>query len=160
MAEGTSANRYGGLVLRIPDPLFDAIRRHAEEAFPNECCGVMLGTIGEGSKLVSAIHSIENRFDSPERYHRFLITPDDYRRAEAAARKQKVDILGFYHSHPNASSIASRYDLDHAFPWFSYLIVSVFDRIYRDHHSWIMENDRSKFSEEGVILEHSLTPSN
>ena len=104
-------------------------------------------------RVVSSLFPIENQFETSERFHRFLITPEDYRKAENAARKEKLDVIGFYHSHPDSPSIASKYDLDHAFPWFSYLIVSIMNRAYGDHHSWIMENDRSKFIEETVVIE-------
>ncbi len=140
-------------MLELENTVFDAIKAHGEKAFPHECCGVLLGFVNSSDKHVTAVHAIENQFDEAERYHRFLITPDDYRNAEALAREKKLDILGFYHSHPDSPSIASKYDLDHAFPWFSYLIISIMSRVYRDHHSWVMENDRSKFNEETVIIE-------
>jgi len=139
-------------MLKLDDVVFNAIKTHGERAFPHECCGVMMGSVNGSDKHVTAVHAIENQFDEAERFHRFLITPDDYRNAEALARERKLDILGFYHSHPDSPSIASRYDLDHAFPWFSYLIVSIMSRAYRDHHSWVMEDDRSRFNEETVTL--------
>jgi proteasome lid subunit RPN8/RPN11 len=140
-------------MLKLVGSAFDAIRAHGEKAFPHECCGVLFGSVDGSEKRVTAVHAIENQFDEEERYHRFLITPEDYRNAETLARTKKLDILGFYHSHPDSPSIASKYDLDHAFPWFSYLIISVYSRTYRDHHSWVMEDDRSKFNEEIVIVE-------
>lgn len=140
-------------MLKLSQSVFDTVRAHGERSFPHECCGVLFGAIKGTEKAVSSIHAIENKFDEAERYHRFLITPDDYRNAEALAREQKLDILGFYHSHPDSPSVASKYDLDHAFPWFSYLIVSIVAHVYRDHHSWVMEDDRSKFNVEAVIIE-------
>lgn len=140
-------------MLKFTASLFQSIRTHGEASFPNECCGVLLGTLNGEERVVRSLFPIENQFEAAERFHRFLITPEDYRRAETAARKEKFDIVGFYHSHPDSPSIASKYDLDHAFPWFSYLIVSIMDRRYVDHHSWIMDNDRSKFTEEAVVIE-------
>ena len=140
-------------MLSLPAAVFSAVRSHSEETFPNECCGVLIGRTDAEMKKVTSVHPIENRFEPGERYHRFLITPDDYRNAESDAKHLGLDILGFYHSHPDAPSVASKYDLDHAFPWFSYLILSVMARSYRDHHSWVMENDRSRFKEEEVIIE-------
>jgi proteasome lid subunit RPN8/RPN11 len=140
-------------MLKLSRSIFETIRAQGEKTFPHECCAVLFGSVNGADKMVSSVYPIENQFDEAERYHRFLITPDDYRNAEALARRHKLDILGFYHSHPDSPSVASTYDLDHAFPWFSYLIVSIVARAYRDHHSWVMEDDRSKFNEEAVIIE-------
>ena len=140
-------------MLKLPSEVFEKIRNHAERAFPNECCGVLLGKIAGEQRSVLDILEIENSFDEGERFHRFLITPEHYRSAERAATEKKIDILGFYHSHPNSPSVASKYDLDHAFPWFSYLIVSVMKGKYHDLHSWVMDNERNGFGEEGAIIE-------
>ncbi|HTR81611.1 MAG TPA: M67 family metallopeptidase [Bacteroidota bacterium] len=140
-------------MLKLSNGTFDAIRAHGERTFPHECCGVLLGSVSGNDRSAVSVYPIENRFDEKERYHRFLITPDDYREAEKAAKVKNLDILGFYHSHPDSPSVASQYDLDHAFPWFSYLIMSIMKSRYHDMHSWIMEDDRSKFVEEEVIIE-------
>jgi proteasome lid subunit RPN8/RPN11 len=140
-------------MVKLSKSAFEAICRHGEEAFPHECCGVLFGKSNGEAKIVHEVFVIENQFDEAERHHRFLITPDNYREAEKISRAKKVDILGFYHSHPDSPSIASKYDLDHAFPWFSYIIISVMKKKYHDIHSWVMENDRSKFNEEHVAVE-------
>ena len=102
-----------------------AIRAHGEAGFPNEICGVLLGREAGGHKTVTGLLPIENQFESDEQYHRFLITPQDMLRAERSARAQGVSVVGFYHSHPEAEAIASNYDRDHAWPWYTYIIVSV-----------------------------------
>ncbi len=140
-------------MLKLPGDVFETIRKHGEQTFPHECCGVLFGTMNGQQRTVKEVFVIENQFEEAERYHRFLITPDNYREAEAAARSKKLDIIGFYHSHPDSPSVASQYDLEHAFPWFSYMIVSIMKSKYHDHHSWVMENDRSKFNEERVVIE-------
>ena len=140
-------------MLKLSQSVFEAIRKHGERAFPHECCGVLFGIMKGDQRIVGEVFVIENQFEESERYHRFLITPDDYREAEKAARAKKVDIIGFYHSHPDSPSVASKYDLDHAFPWFSYVIVSIMKNNYHDIRSWVMENDRSKFNEENVVIE-------
>ena len=140
-------------MLKLSKATFDAIRKHGEQAFPHECCGVLFGKINGEQRVVGEVFVIENQFEEAERYHRFLITPDNYREAEKVARAKKVDIIGFYHSHPDSPSVASKYDLDHAFPWFSYVIVSIMKNKYHDIHSWVMEDDRSKFNEEDVVIE-------
>ena len=139
-------------MLKISARLFESIKITGEQAFPHEGCGVMLGRLKGNDREALELFAAKNSFDESEKYHRFLITPDEYRLAEEKARLNKLEILGFYHSHPDAPSMASKYDLDHAFPWFSYLIVSIMKGRYHDHHSWVMENDRSKFNLEEVII--------
>lgn len=144
-------------MLKLSIDAFEKIRNHGEQAFPDECCGVLFGKTNGKERYVIDVLEIHNSFDPAEKYHRFLITPDNYRSAEKTAREKGLDIFGFYHSHPNAPSAASKYDLDHAFPWFSYLIVSVMKGKFYDIHSWIMEDDRSIFREENVIIDQSIT---
>jgi proteasome lid subunit RPN8/RPN11 len=129
-----------------------AIRAHGEAGFPNEICGVLLGREADGHKTVTGLLPIENQFESDEQYHRFLITPQDMLRAERSARAQGVSVVGFYHSHPEAEAIASNYDRDHAWPWYTYIIVSVKQGRADEMRSWTLRDDRSAFDEEPVTV--------
>ncbi len=129
-----------------------AIRQHGEAGFPNEICGVLLGREHAGHKTVVELLPIENQFESDEQYHRFLITPTDMLRAERLARGKGLSVVGFYHSHPEAEAIASAYDRDHAWPWYSYIIVSVKARAADELRSWTLRDDRSAFDEETVTV--------
>jgi len=103
-----------------------SIRAAGEKAYPNECCGVMIGEIDkDGVKTVKRVQAIENSWEDGEQYHRFLITPEDIMRAEQTARSMKLDVVGFYHSHPDCEAVPSEYDKNHALPFYSYVIVSV-----------------------------------
>lgn len=127
-----------------------AIRRHGEAGYPNEICGILLGKEADGHKTIHELLPIENQFEAEEQYHRFLITPPDMLRAEKQARAAGLSVIGFYHSHPEAEAVASAYDRDHAWPWYSYIIVSVRARQARDLSSWTLRDDRSAFDEERV----------
>ncbi len=83
--------------------------------------------------------------------------PKDVLRAERYAREKKLDVVGYYHSHPDDQAVPSQYDLDHALPVWSYVIASVIEGKVVDIRSWEMENDRSKFNEEEIekVLTHS-----
>ena len=83
---------------------------------------------------------------------RILISPKDVLKAERYARSQDLDVIGYYHSHPEDKAIPSQYDLDHALPVWSYIIVSVLQEKAVDIRSWVMENDRSKFNEEELEI--------
>lgn len=90
------------------------ILQESERCYPNECCGILFGRLGENSdKHVELISPVDNSSGEEEAFHRFLITSEIMRKAELEARKRKMDIVGFYHSHPNKPAIASEYDRAH-----------------------------------------------
>lgn len=127
------------------------IEAHGEETFPNECCGFMLGTSkGDDKKIVELLRAYNEREDEAK-YNRFLITPEAYMRGEKIAREKKLDIMGFYHSHPDAPARPSQYDLDHAWPWLSYVIVSIMDGKADNITSWMLRDDRSAFDDEELV---------
>lgn len=133
--------------------LEQAIQGHGEDAFPNECCGFLLGSVnGENRRIVELMRADNDREDE-EQYHRFLITPETYMQGDKTARSKGLDIVGFYHSHPNAPAKPSQYDLEHAWPFYSYVIVSIMDKAADNMTSWILRDDRSAFDEEDVALE-------
>jgi len=123
-----------------------AIRRHGVEAYPHECCGALIGRSG----VVSEAFALPNTTDEGPR-RRFLVRPSDYRDAERRASQLGADLLGFYHSHPDHPARPSQYDLDHAWPFFSYVILSVRAGAAGDLTSWRLRDDRSAFEEEEVI---------
>ncbi|MGE3276941.1 MAG: Mov34/MPN/PAD-1 family protein [Vicinamibacterales bacterium] len=121
------------------------IRAHGRETYPDECCGALIGD-GEEVRLA---HPLPNTTaEGPRR--RFLVRPSDYREAEAAASREGLTLLGFYHSHPDHPAVPSQYDLDHAWPTFAYVIVSVREGTDRELRSWRLAEDRSRFDEEDV----------
>ena len=122
-----------------------AIRAHGRETYPNECCGALIGRDG----IVSEAHPLANTTEEGPR-RRFLVRPSDYRTAEARASETQQELLGFYHSHPDHPAEPSQYDLDHAWPFFSYVIVSVREGEARELRSWRLRDDRSAFDEESV----------
>ena len=141
------------------------ICRHAKATYPEECCGVLIGSSRrEGSDqsdqemelaLVEQVLSIENeRQDS--RHNRFLITPETVLAAHRQARALGLDVLGYYHSHPDHPAKPSEYDREHAWPGMSYLIVSVEGGEIADTRSWRLVEDRSRFDEEQ--LDHGAVP--
>src|SRR4051812_35963192 len=114
-------------MLKLDDRIVDEIKEHAERDYPHECGGMLIGRFGvEGRKEVLETFPVENaREDS--RHNRVLILPRDVLKAESYARERKCEVVGYYHSHPNAPAVPSQYDLDHALPIWSYVIASVMD---------------------------------
>ena len=123
----------------------DAIRAHAREAYPHECCGALIGR----ERAVRAAFALPNTTEEGPR-RRFLVRPDDYRAAERHSQALGLDLLGFYHSHPDHPARPSQYDLDHAWPFFSYIIVSATADGTGALTSWRLREDRSAFDEEPV----------
>jgi proteasome lid subunit RPN8/RPN11 len=123
----------------------ESIRAHAREAYPHECCGALIGRDG----IIQATHALPNTTDEGPR-RRFLVRPEDYRVAEREARAAGLDLVGFYHSHPDHPARPSQYDLDHAWPFFSYVIVSVTADGSGSLTSWRLRDDRSTFVEEPI----------
>jgi proteasome lid subunit RPN8/RPN11 len=139
-----------GYIMLVLSPQEEkSIRTAGENAYPNECCGVMIGEIDKaGVKTVKCVQAIENSWEDGEQYHRFLITPEDIMRAEQTARSMKLDVVGFYHSHPDCEAVPSEYDKDHALPFYSYVIVSVKQRKSEDLNSWELTLNRAEFLRE------------
>lgn len=141
-------------MIRIGQEFIIQIKKHAEEDYPYECCGIVLGKFGDGqTKLVNHLLPISNSREEEARHNRFLITSEDIMRSELYARKHKLDVLGFYHSHPDHPAVPSAFDLEHAWPSYSYLIVSVSKGKAEDLTSWELKNDRSAFQSEPIIRE-------
>ncbi|HYY57179.1 MAG TPA: M67 family metallopeptidase [Pyrinomonadaceae bacterium] len=129
----------------------EEIRGHAEAEYPHECCGLLIGRFGtDGRKTVLEVYPISNAREEDARHNRSLILPEEYMRGERHARARQLDVVGNYHSHPDHQAVPSRFDLDHAWPTWSYVIVSVRDGRAGELRSWEMEPDRSRFNEEEV----------
>ena len=127
---------------RLGDEVGLAIRRHGEETYPHECCGAL---VGAGDRVTAAVPLPNTTEEGPRR--RFLVRPTDYMLAERKASELGGTLLGFYHSHPDHPARPSQFDLDHAWPNFAYVIVSVTSGVSRDMTVWWLEEDRSRFEE-------------
>jgi proteasome lid subunit RPN8/RPN11 len=135
------------------DDVLDQIRDHGADAYPEEGCGFLLGTVTEdGDNRVTAVRRATNRH--PEwRTRRYQLTADDYREADAAAQEQGLDVVGIYHSHPDHPARPSETDLEEAtFPGYTYVIVSVQDGTPDELTAWSLAPDRSEFREEDIAM--------
>lgn len=142
--------------LTITPSLADRIRAHGAQTYPHECCGALLGReelLADqkvGREILGLFPLINRREDTPQ--NRFSVTAEDVRAAEAAARDQKLEVVGWYHSHPDHPARPSEFDRDHAWPWYSYIIVSVANGKPEDMTSWRLNDDRQEFSSERIEL--------
>jgi proteasome lid subunit RPN8/RPN11 len=140
-------------VIQISEENLNMIRAHGEQDWPYECCGLLLGHFEpDGAKTTLETFPISNAREESAKRNRFLIEPEELMRGERYAASRQLDVVGFYHSHPQSPAVPSQYDLDHAWPTYSYIIVSVMDRKAGDLFSWEQEPDRSKFNSEEIRI--------
>jgi proteasome lid subunit RPN8/RPN11 len=135
------------MTLRLSDALVEEIRRQGEMAYPAECCGVLAGRVGETKEVLRLVPLPNQRTDDP---HRYFIAPDDLRQTTAALRRSQLEVLGYYHSHPDHPPIPSAFDTEHAWPWYSYLIVHVDRGRPLELAAWVLADDRSRMSRESL----------
>ena len=131
----------------------EEIRAHGARDYPYECCGLLIGKFEpDGSKLVLETFAISNAREEAAKRNRFLIQPEELMRGERYARSKDIEVVGFYHSHPDSPARPSQYDLEHAWPTYSYIIVSTSEGQSGDLFSWEQEPDRSRFNQEEIIV--------
>ena len=138
-------------MIAIPDKCTDEIRRHGANDYPHECCGLLIGGFDpSGVKVVVETYPISNAREESAKRNRFLITPEELLRGERYARDKNLEVIGFYHSHPDSPAVPSQYDLEHAWPTYSYIIVTTATNFTGDFRSWVQRADRSQFDEEQI----------
>lgn len=112
----------------IPVGVVRSIAEHARSAYPDECCGFLIARPDppEDSSVRCVVDALPatNEFDG-ERRRRFLVQPDDVRSAERRIEGTGLVLVGFYHSHPDHPARPSQFDQDHAWPWYTYLVIGV-----------------------------------
>ena len=128
----------------VKDMIADAIG-----TFPDECCGFLFGTETDEERIIEEVMLVNNSKEGDKR-RRFEITPKDYLKAERYADEKKFLLLGVYHSHPNHPAVPSEHDRVAAQPWFSYVILSVINKIYAGLRSWRL-NEEQQFEEEKIL---------
>jgi len=135
-------------MLVVSKELVEQINAHVEDAYPGEGAGFLLGGDGE----VMEIFSLPNAREEEARHNRFLLTPEDYLKAEMKAMELGVDLIGVFHSHPDCPNVPSEYDREWAQPFFSYIITRVDEGKAVSHRSWRLVEDRSKYDEEDITI--------
>jgi len=136
-------------MLKLTEQTYDAIRRHGEESYPHECCGVLLGRSGDGvNDVEDAVRAGNTRTDSA--HNRYQIAPQELVKIQRQARERGLDIVGFYHSHPDHPAQWSKTDFAEAH-WLgcSYVITSVQKGVAQDTNSFLL----SGTSEENKAFE-------
>ncbi len=134
--------------LLLPNPVLSAMLVHASSTFPEECCGLLVGVFKDDQKAVKEGKPMSNVFQKDERYHRFTIDPKEFMLTDIDAEARGLEIVGIYHSHPNAPAKPSLFDLSHAWPSLSYVVIEVRDGKPVDTKSWVLKDDRAEYVQE------------
>jgi proteasome lid subunit RPN8/RPN11 len=137
-------------MITIAEKQLTEIREHGIRDYPYECCGLLLGRFDSDNKVVTETYQISNAREESAKRNRFLITPEELLKGERYARQHNLEVVGFYHSHPDSPAVPSQYDLEHAWPTYSYVIVSTSAGAANDLFSWEQEPDRSRFNQEEI----------
>lgn len=144
--------------LILPAAVLEAIRAHAAAAFPEECCGILVGKTATATRVVRAVAAANARRDRPR--DRYAIPPETLLATHKAARAEGLEMIGYYHSHPAtgrpaaAAAVPSRFDRAHAWPHASYLILPVAVGGAGEPRSWRLTTAESEQEEkEGWVEE-------
>jgi len=153
------------MALKLREEQVELVRQHGVRDYPNECCGMLLGRSSGTDKVVTEVVALRNLRHDPDRAqellplaepereserNRFLIDPKDQLTVEKGARARGQDVLGYYHSHPDHPARPSNYDREHAWPAYSYVILSVERGKAKELTCWVLAEDRSLFKPEQV----------
>ena len=137
------------MTLRLSESMVQAIRSYGERAYPAECCGAIAGRSSPDKEAIRLFPVQNRRTDDP---HRYLIAPDDFRALDKEVQEAGWEILGFYHSHPDHPAVPSAYDVAHAWPWYSYVIVRVSAGTAGDLASWVLDEERPRMHPETLVV--------
>lgn len=141
------------MALQLSAALASRIYRHAQEDYPREACGILVGRREGGDRRVSAITPGANV--EPTRVHdRFLLDPRTLLRVMRETRGTDTGVIGYYHSHPDHPSRPSQTDYQFASEWadHAFLIVEVRDHLAVECQSWVVSNGAAWFEEEPVEI--------
>jgi proteasome lid subunit RPN8/RPN11 len=147
-------------MLKLSESIYNALRTHGEETYPHECCGVLLGRSHEGvNEVEKAVRAGNTRTDSA--HNRYSIAPQELVRIQRQGRERGLDIVGFYHSHPDHPAQWSKTDFAEAH-WIgcSYVITAVEKGVAKQTNSFLLtgtsEDDKS-FEDETIQMEELVT---
>ncbi len=141
--------------IMLPKSIARQIESEGSAAYPNECCGILIGKEVDGKRRVERLAPMKNVFDAGEQYHRFSIDPLAQIEAEKSANDAGLMVLGYYHSHPDHPARPSEYDRTHVPPWsfYSHIIVAIEKGRPVAMTAWFMNEETEQFAEMELVRE-------
>lgn len=128
------------------------IVQHLEAAYPYEGCGILIGRANDNNKQVVEVLTTGNAREQDARHNRYLIPNEEILRGELYAEEKGLEVVGYFHSHPDHPARPSVFDREQAWPWYSYLITSVQQGRATETNSWQLRDDRSAFDQEKLTI--------
>jgi proteasome lid subunit RPN8/RPN11 len=138
------------VTIEMPKAVLKAIQDHARMAYPEECCGFLLGRSGTPRRVAESRRA--KNAATENRTRRYTIDPLELLHADDDARKNGLELIGVYHSHPDHPAAPSEYDRSRGASWLSYVIVSVVDREPKDVTAWEFDEAARLFRPETIVL--------
>jgi len=139
----------------VPESIARQIESEGVAAYPNECCGILIGKEKDGRRMVERLAPMKNVFDAGEQYHRFSIDPLAQIEAEKSADDSGKVVLGYYHSHPDHPARPSEYDRTHVPPWsfYGHIIVAIEKGRPAAMTAWYMDEHTEQFAPLELVRE-------
>jgi len=140
--------------LELTSALYQQIEQEGVRAYPNECCGIMIGhDMSDGActrRIVERLEPMQNTWDAAEQRRRFSIDPLALMKAEKSAAADGQVVIGFYHSHPDHPARPSETDRQYGWPFYSYVIVSIAGGKPADMTSWLLDEQTESFTKQDI----------
>ena len=137
-------------MIRIESEPWAEMVAHAQETYPNECCGAMLGSSDGEQKAVRVAIRLRNAFEGAQAA-RYELRPEDLLAADKAARERNMDLIGIYHSHPDCDAYFSKTDLQNSCPWYSFVVLSIQKGKFHHANSWLPNFEQTEAAKEELI---------
>ena len=137
------------MTIEIPKAVLRTIQDHAREAYPEECCGFLIGHASAPRRVLESRRA--RNVATENRSRRYMIDPLELLRVDDDVRKESLDLIGIYHSHPDHPAAPSGYDRSRAASWLSYVIASVVDRHPKDATAWQFDEATGSFRPEEIV---------
>ena len=137
-------------MIKIDPGAWDTMVTHAQNKYPNECCGAMIGRINDDQKLVSQAVPMENAYAGAQGA-RYELRPEDLLEADRRARAAGLDLIGIFHSHPDCDAYFSKTDLENSCPWYSFVVLSVKGGKFDHAASFLPNPDQTAAEKEELI---------
>lgn len=141
-------------MITIEQEAWDLMVAHAQKTYPNECCGAMLGPIEGDVKTVRVALPLENAYPGAQR-ERYELRPEDLLFAEKEARRNGMDLIGIFHSHPDCDAYFSKTDLENSCPWYSFVVLSIQQGRFHHANSWLPNMEQSEAAKEDLTYPHA-----
>jgi proteasome lid subunit RPN8/RPN11 len=134
-------------MVEINKELLDKLIEHAQKSYPYESCGILVGQPGK----IMDVNFVENKIMERKR-DRYEIDPGDFLKVDKLTREKGQEIIGFYHSHPDHPALPSDFDIEHAWPEYIYIIISVVNGNKHNVKAWKLFPDNKKIKEEELNI--------